>query len=851
MKQGQTYVGIMRKGLILLSFLWVTTPSLAVTYLSSGSGEFSTIFPLAGLADGDQLVIQNGHTLTVNGINDYSSIANLTITIQSGGVLELNDILGLLILGPGSQVVVDTGGQVTTVGVVGGLTTGISILPDGVFPPAYSPLFGDPNPLNGPANITAAGTTPLNQLYSIVSGNWNTTGTWSSTSGGTSCGCVPTATDLVFVQNGNTVSINGNVESAGLTILSGGRVQWTATGTLSIRNSGSITVETGGFLDENGQTGANVFLDNTAAVSIVSGGDITLDNLTYNNNAVPVHMTNSSSFQLSSTLFIGANADITNSASGLMTFLAMDAGNNNFTFNNSGTVVMGGDFLNMAGTENINNRNGAVWNYFGATFAAGTELYCDIDGANTFIYTLSGAQDIITPQDSYWHLGLGGSGAKSLQGNINIKGDLNITDPASLAAGTNGVTFNGTVAQNITLSAANSISFYNLTLNNTSGAVPAILVGANVVSLDVSNTITFIQGVLDVTNAGTGLVYSGPDITAANAGDADSFVDGPFRVTTAGNFVFPVGDGNKWARIGISGLSGSETFTASYINSVYPDVTVSGLNHVSGYEYWLLDRAGTQSAAVTLYWEDGSPTGSDITDITSGDLVVARYNTVDWVSEGQGTITGTTAAGTITTAAAVTNFSPFTFGSLTGVNPLPINLTSFTGRQEGEALVLTWETASEINNDFFTLERSYDGAEYKPIGTLPGSGTTRETEVYYFNDYPAYSGIIYYRLSQTDFDGTSETFPVIGVNYESRQQNIQVFPNPVAGKTFTLLLPANHKGKVLISIYSLTGTLVFRQAYDNPANRLLIDMGQQQPAGIYLLQVDTQTGSYKTKLYQE
>lgn len=87
--------------------------------------------------------------------------------------------------------------------------------------------------------------------------------------------------------------------------------------------------------------------------------------------------------------------------------------------------------------------------------------------------------------------------------------------------------------------------------------------------------------------------------------------------------------------------------------------------------------------------------------------------------------------------------------------PLPIELTSFTGSDETRHNELNWSTASEINNDYFTLERSANGSEWQKVTEIDGAGTSVSVLNYLYSDYDFSPNMInYYRLSQTDFDGT-------------------------------------------------------------------------------------------------
>src|SRR6185369_13902085 len=98
---------------------------------------------------------------------------------------------------------------------------------------------------------------------------------------------------------------------------------------------------------------------------------------------------------------------------------------------------------------------------------------------------------------------------------------------------------------------------------------------------------------------------------------------------------------------------------------------------------------------------------------------------------------------------------------------------------------LDWTTASEINNSYFTIERSLDGIAYEEIGRVEGAGnSTYDISYNYTDQSPSAHATIYYRLKQTDFDGKHETFDPDFVNFDSRSSKFEVTsfgPNPFAG----------------------------------------------------------------------
>lgn len=96
--------------------------------------------------------------------------------------------------------------------------------------------------------------------------------------------------------------------------------------------------------------------------------------------------------------------------------------------------------------------------------------------------------------------------------------------------------------------------------------------------------------------------------------------------------------------------------------------------------------------------------------------------------------------------------------------PLPIELEWFTGHNEGNINKLSWVTATEINNDYFTIERSRDTKNWVTLGNVSGAGNSNTPIMYEFDDDDYEDGVNYYRLTQTDFNGAFESFKIITIN---------------------------------------------------------------------------------------
>lgn len=160
----------------------------------------------------------------------------------------------------------------------------------------------------------------------------------------------------------------------------------------------------------------------------------------------------------------------------------------------------------------------------------------------------------------------------------------------------------------------------------------------------------------------------------------------------------------------------------------------------------------------------------------------------------------------------IPGFSEFWLHGMDHVSPLPIVLASFNGNCENNGVHINWETASEQNSDYFTLERSRDGYEWIMVSTVSGAGTTGSTNTYEVIDNTA--GEIYYRLKQTDFDGNSEYFGPIYVACSSTKNELTVFPNPSNG-TFNVTVNSLDKlGEATMLVCDVSGKVIASRKVD-------------------------------------
>ncbi len=141
---------------------------------------------------------------------------------------------------------------------------------------------------------------------------------------------------------------------------------------------------------------------------------------------------------------------------------------------------------------------------------------------------------------------------------------------------------------------------------------------------------------------------------------------------------------------------------------------------------------------------------------------------------------------------------------------LPIELTYFISSEFNNTIILNWETSTETNNNYFLIERSKDAINFEEVIKIKGAGNSSTSNTYIAIDSVlGNSTILYYRLSQFDYDGKSEKFKIISINISDKNSNgIFVYPNPSNG---FLNIETNVPGhRVIMSLYDLSGKIINR-----------------------------------------
>ncbi|MFZ2904901.1 MAG: T9SS type A sorting domain-containing protein [Cyclobacteriaceae bacterium] len=663
-------------------------------------------------------------------------------------------------------------------------------------------------------------------------------------------------TNSQSITGGSSLSFANDVAITGVTVTNSNTGNLTITGTTTLSTSGGFT--------DSDNTGVTTLIGRVtvnASTSFISTVVTTNPNMVFRGgitNNGGTFTAGAGTFNVNDQSLLG-NAVI--SFANFVNITAVTVTNDNtaavsFTRNADAQAT-------LTGTGRWTQGANSTLNYSGSSITVSN--FNANANPNTVNYNVT-TYDQAIRNATYHHLTLSGTGnrTKTLSANTLVNGNLSIQNTAIFSVGTfslsvagnwsntstnadpfvqgtQTVTLNGTAAQTITNTGdAQGTEFNNLTINNTFGTAPQVTLNNATI---VRGALTLTQGIVSTS---TSALLTLVDNATSNGGDADSYVDGPIRKIGNDAFTFPTGDGTIWARIGISAPATATTeFTAQYFDATSPFIsewTDGSFNDESDVEYWTLDRAVTTDAVqVTLFWENNAR--SKINSPTA-DLIVARYNSgvTMWTSHGQSAITSAGATGNVTSN-AVSSFSQFTFGSLSvALNPLPIELVNFTASPVENSIHLNWTTASELNNDYFTVERSADGETFSTVGEkIKGAGTTNQARSYNLVDQSPLYGTSYYRLKQTDFDGTFSFSKIISVTYDGPVFPVMnVYPNPTKGDFITIKIEGlKNMETVPVIIYDqvgkawMTKVLAVDQNTQTAAGDLVFD--KQLPKGMYLV----------------
>ena len=460
-------------------------------------------------------------------------------------------------------------------------------------------------------------------------------------------------------------------------------------------------------------------------------------------------------------------------------------------FQKSGTQT----FLKSSGTMsnmiNFTVNNGSILD-MGTSFPQGTGTFSVLSGGALIMASLAG----IT--------------ATSESGNVQVTGIRSYSTSANY-------TYNGAGSQVTGDGLPATVN--NLTIDNSSHVTLT-----NTVS--VSGILTLANGQA-ITNANE-LIITNSAPSSVNGYSSTKYVRGNLRryVNSSGAYDFPVGTASfyEYANITLSSSTGFSNILSLFTNAnpIDPSYQLSGItindttiDAILNYGYWTLTpnsamTSGTYSVTLKEKGHTNRVQGG-----ASYCVLKRANNTSYWQSLGNHNSTTQSETNNEATAvrASLTSFSHFAIGRNATLGSLPIKLIYFNANYKNEIVNLSWATGSEINNDYFTVERSSDGINFEEVLKRKGAGNSTISHNYDDEDKDPLKGISYYRLKQTDYDGKFTYSDIKSVksdskvNYESLLQITSVAPNPFWEK-FNVNFTLKTKSAVKLQLINMSGNIL-------------------------------------------
>ena len=270
-----------------------------------------------------------------------------------------------------------------------------------------------------------------------------------------------------------------------------------------------------------------------------------------------------------------------------------------------------------------------------------------------------------------------------------------------------------------------------------------------------------------------------------------------------------------------------------------PDLTLisSGSSYNDGVWHFLTGTRNTTGSVITLYVDGaqvGTLSGTNTTPLTAATFIGLGRN--DCVAGGvfTGSLDDMIFYPRVLTSTEVTHL--YNFYAATA---LPLHWTSFTGQLDAGQVDLRWQVDNSVNNDHFEIDRSTNGTDFTPIGTIAdqvGTALGPGSAAYTFTDKSPAAGTDYYRLKQVDIDGDYSWSTIVSLTISKAGSALHLQANPVTDEAVIVndgLLPVQR-----IQVLDASGRLLIDQAPAS-ANSLVAVNTSMLHAGYYLLRIST------------
>ncbi|MBI5219385.1 MAG: T9SS type A sorting domain-containing protein, partial [Bacteroidia bacterium] len=399
------------------------------------------------------------------------------------------------------------------------------------------------------------------------------------------------------------------------------------------------------------------------------------------------------------------------------------------------------------------------------------------------------------------------------------------------------VTLDGSSTQDIQ---GTSITNYNnLTINNSIPTVDGGIVMEQ--SIRVYATLLMTDGAIDMGSYNISLGTSGTLSGETNDTRIYTSAAGTGEISTTRILNAPAG-------VNVAGLGAVLTDAANLgattIERGHKAQSIDG--YTSTKRYYDITSGTPTSATFKFYFFDKELNGQ--TPSANMKLRKSTDGGTTWTNEG-GTWTDGTPDDDVTLT-GITGFSRWTVSDK--LIPLPIELLYFNAKCDNDNVIIYWTTATETNNNYFTLEKSYDAEDWKILGTIPGAGNSNSVLNYQFYDQPETGNRkqIYYRLKQTDYDGRYEYFSPIAVSCASENSDaVNAAYYDYNNNTIFISFKGEPGEKYRILLYDITGRLLLSEQHitSESFDKAMISCPQLSP-GVYNVVITFSKGIFTKRI---
>lgn len=687
-------------------------------------------------------------------------------------------------------------------------------------------------------------TKPVYRTVTSATGNWTTVANWemSINYGGT---WIPACTypiginsTEIYIEPGITLTLDKSIDADYLEIKSGGTLKTTPTTQLTIHNGNSSGADfkvLGTFEDNSNGSNSIVFDPTAAKWEMGANGTIIKTNL--------------------------SSADIYRSGyqSGMVNMPATATWiyrNNQPTATNNPTVVSAGLYYPNLYFENP-TASATDWSNLNSTLRGSAlgnctvygSLYIGITGnpvkiynnnTNTLPMLVHGNVTVGSGSEFTIHESASNAGNGTGTG-IEIKGNLIVDGIFDINTSTSGITkFSGNGTQ--TISGGGTMDIWNMELNKPSQTL--VDLDRNV---EAKNNLNFNSGGIIKTDAFV-MTVSNPALTTAVTGhqtpnatgsyNNDKYVFGFLEraINTTGIYEFPIGDavaGEAYNPVRLDIDAGVGMATAKFVAGAPGTITVpktdftcSGstkfvqYDKMTGEGWWNFVSSTATTFDYNIYLHPNtlnlnSSPNDDTPDQTPG--YSNKYRALK-APTGTG---GNTWPSSIALAGdpcivgdyyqipgfGYSGFSDFApGGGDANSTPLPIELIYFNAYCNNGNVTLDWATASELNNDYFVVQKSSNGIDFEDFVTIAGAINSNELKEYSTNDINPNSNITYYRLVQVDLDGHKEVFSIVQTDCNNTKENIIVYNGIEGGIDVNII--SNSEKEISLNIFDNIGQII-------------------------------------------